>query len=288
MDKELVNIVEQMMVSESKIVTESSEKTGTVKSNLKPGKGFDGAEKKAKDMGPDASDAKDAKDADEKYSNRMKGKHTVKEKRMLPQSKFDSLLSTVIAEADEMDIDSTIGTDESPIEATGNEGFDDAAGDFPEGDTESEDLSGEVDTATELRMIIDRLTEIADKLGGVEEEVEDAEEGLEGTEEPTEDMGDVTPAAETNAVRQEAVEGDGKLKTFADKKATMQSKGNMKVKSAFDVTSRSTGKPGGPGKEAADGKLKPFKKSKFGPKMCMKADVKGPAGKPGSKIFDSV
>ena len=45
---------------------------------------------------------------------------------------------------------------------------------------------------------------------------------------------------------------------------------------------------GGPGKGAADGKLNTFRKTDLGPKMCMKAKVKGTMGKPGAGVFDNI
>lgn len=200
-------------------------------------------------------------------------------KDMLPKSAFDELFKSTLVEEESLD------AEESPLERSGDEEFSDERGDFPPAE-DDEDIGEEVDIATELRMIIDRLTEVAEKLGAFEDE------GAEGEEA----MGE--PPVEEPAISPESVQRSGKpvteapvatkgLKPLPDTVAKMTSK-KFKVDSAFDVTSHKEGDAGNPRKDAADGKLKPLKKTTFGPKMSQKADVKGVLGKPGAGLFDAV
>jgi hypothetical protein len=248
-------------------------KEGTVKTNLKTGSAAMGDLKQSKQGGPGATGVKKPEEGEEKINpGHGKIKTEAREiSNMLPQSKFDDLFKKqVIQEEDEF------SSDESPLEMGGEEGFDDEGGDFPE---EIGDETGEeVDVATELRMIIDRLTEVAEKLGSFDGEVDDAD--LDAAEAGMEDA----DAEGAPKLTPEAVQA--KLKAFPDKTKAMQAKNN-KVTSAFKVTSKKA-QTGGPGKGAADGKLSPARKTTLGPKMSMKADVKGTMGKTGAGVFDSI
>lgn len=259
------------------LVMEQS-REGTVKTNLKPGATAAGENKKASGgMGPESTGTKKPTEGDAKINPgrgkiKTEGTHLRELSNMLPTSKFDSLFKSHVIEEE-----GEIEGDESPLEMGGDSEFDDDAGDFPP--EEGDETSEEVDVATELRLIIDRLNEIAEKLGAYDEDMEEAgdetgEAGLEGDEEGME--GGIGEAVQA------------KMKPFKNTAKKMQQKNN-KVQSAFKPTGKkaATGQ-GGPGKGAADGKLGTARKTNLGPKMCMKAEVKGTMGKTGAGIFDNV
>lgn len=250
------------------------------------GEGFDGDKKQAPGRGSANTDAKKPQKAPEKLQGIKEDKEN---EIMLPNSKFDELFKSQLVEEEMID------SEESPLERTGEEEFSDEQGDFPQ-DGAEDTTNEEVDVATELRMIIDRLTQVAERLGAYDEGAEgagDMGEGEIGDEEAGLTPGsDDIPLTREAVVREGASAGgpgkgsaDGKLKGFKNTAKQMQSK-SFKVKSAFDVTSHKQGAAGGPGKGSHDGKLSPAKKTTLGPNMSMKADVKGTMGKPGAGLFD--
>lgn len=260
------------------LVMEQS-KENTVKTNLKVGSAAAGEMKKASGgMGPESTGTKKPTEGDTKINPghgkiKTEGTQTRELSNMLPTSKFDNLFKSHIIEEEE------IAGDESPLEMGGDSEFNDETGDFP---ADGDDTAEEVDVATELRMLIDRLTEIAEKLGAYDEDMGEAdgetgEAGLEGDEGTGEANPELTP---------ESVQA--KMKPFKNATKTMQGKNN-KVASAFKASGKkaATG-AGGPGKGSADGKLGPARKTTLGPKMCMKAEVKGTMGKTGAGIFDNI
>jgi hypothetical protein len=251
-------------------------KEGIVKTSLKAGQTAAGDLKRAKGVGPEATGVKAPTEGDSKI-NPGHGKIKTESRelsKMLPTSKFDDLFKQQIV------VEGEFEGDESPVEMGGDAGFDDEEGDFP---SETGDETGEeVDVATELRMCIDRLTEVATKLGAYDEDMEDA--GEETGESEMEDD-DLAPESQ---LAPESVQA--KLAKFKDSSKKMQGpKSNNKVKSAFTASKKkaNTG-AGGPGKGAADGKLSPMKKTTFGPKMSQKATVQGTMGKVGAGVFDNV
>lgn len=254
-------------------------KEGVVKTNLKPGQAAMGEMKKQKGVGPESTGVKKPTEAEEKI-NPGYGKIKTESKElsdMLPQSRFDDLFKKqIISEEDD------IAADESPVEMAGEGEFDDEAGDFPE-EAGADETAEEVDVATELRMIIDRLSEVAERLGSFDEGMEEAGEEV-GEAEAEAEM-PIEGEAATEELSQEAVQAE--LKPLKDGKAALQGKNN-KVKSAFHPTGKKASVTGGPGKGAADGKLAPARKTTLGPKMSLKADVKGPMSKTGAGIFDSI
>ena len=287
------------------LVVENAAKGTVDATNMpKPGQDFiAGGEKQAKGTGGDSPSAKtvsNPKEMDKKLNpghGKIKVESTKEINKMLPESKFDQLFKkTLVEETDEG----------NPLGKTGEGEFDDEKGDFPpEGDggepMGDEELDGEtgeeVDVATELRLIIDRLSEIAEKLGAYEGEGEGEEMGEAGEEMGEEgEEGEVKPVPE--AVQYGKGGGgkaggpgkgsDGKLSAFPDKKAQMMSKGNMKVKTSA-VQSKQTAKgkanPGCCGK-GADGKLSAFPDKKA--QMMSKGNmvVKSETGKAGRSVFD--
>jgi hypothetical protein len=279
---EIAELYESKIFNAGREVVTEANKTGEVAGAVpKAGKSFEGEEKAktmAKGTGPEnVKEVKGKPQASKRFSSGSEKVDENKETNMLPQSEFEKLyMSTLVTENPDQAAIEPGSSDESPLE---KDGFSDEEGDFDgegeEGATEEE----EVDVATELRMIIDRLTEIAEKLGAYDEEegMEGGEEGLEGEEAMGDEMG-----AEPPPVGESHVE----LKPLPDTKAKMQGKGNMKVKSKFNPDGGSAAKAG-PGKGAADGKLKPLSKGKFGPTMSMKADTSSAMGKQGASLFGS-
>ena len=265
-------------IYENKVLISESEKVkGAVPA---PGKGFEGEEKVKKMQPKTGIDSKGTEsvkkpvEAEKKFNpGREKVTEDKEIENMLPTSAFDMLYSKTLVQED----------DESPVEKTGAEEFDDEAGDFPPADdaggepTEDE----EVDVATELRMIIDRLIEIAEKLGAYEGEEAPGSDGTsEGEEpivEPTEQDGLAVPESHVMNI----------TKPLSDSASKMQSKGNMKVSSHVSQPDTGKASTGGPGKGEADGKVKPQAKSKFGPNMSQKADASSVLSKPGSSLFGS-
>lgn len=249
-----------------------SQKEGTVKTNLKPGQAAAGELKKQKNAGPEATDVKKPTEGESKinpgYGKIKKESRELED--MLPSSKFDDLFKKQIVEEEES------MSEESPVEMTGEGEFDEEEGDFPEASAGEDTTGEEVDVATELRMIVDRLTEVAERLGSFESDMEEAGEEVGAAEAEAEEAPELAP---------ESVQADPV--PMKDGKAALQAKNN-KVKSAFKVTSGKAKTTGGPGSGDASGKLAPARKTTLGPKMSLKADVKGPMSKTGAGIFDNV
>ena len=262
-----------------------SQKEGTVKSSLKPGSAAMGDLKKAGGgMGPESTCTKRPKEGEIKINpghGKIKTESSQKElSSMLPQSKFDGLFKRQIIEEDGLD------GDESPLEMGGDDEFNDDMGDFPS--KGGDDTNEEVDVATELRMIIDRLSEVAEKLGAFDEDMEGADD--EVGEAGMDDMGSELAGEAVQKSGPGRGYADGKLKPFPDTSKRFQCpKTSQKVNSKFTASGKkaNTG-AGGPGRGAADGKLNIFRKTNLGSKMSMKADVKGTMGKIGAGIFDNI
>lgn len=265
----------------------------------KPGEGMiDGDKQQAPKRGGDSAAAKAQSKPQDMDKDLNPGHGSITEDKeiedMLPESKFDSLFkSTLLAEEDGLEA----GAD--PLEATGEGEFNDELGDF---DSESgdEDLGEEVDVATELRMIIDRLTEVAEKMGAFDDEGGGEDEfGGEEVEAGEEDFSDEggTPGFEENVTYGKGGSGkaggpgkgnDGKLGSFPDKTKTMQSKGSMKVKAQSNMgqqTAKGKGSPGVPGK-GHDGKLGAYPDKTKTMQSKGSQVVKSEMGKAGRSIFD--
>lgn len=286
-----------MLAEQYELVLENQMK-GTVDAPgmAKPGQSMlDKDTKKASGLGVESPAAKavgSPKEMDKKL-NPGHGK-IMKERdmdEMLPESSFDKLFKATLIEEE-------LGDDESPLEQTGGDEFNDEMGDFPPDGEGDDDLGEEVDVATELRMIIDRLTEIAEKLGAFDEESE--EEGGEGFGE--DEMGGEGFGEEEPVVPEAVTYGkggggkaggpgkgsDGKLSAFPDRTSQMQSKGSQKVKHSA-VTSKQTaaGKAsaGGPGK-GSNGKLGSFPDRTSHMQSKGSMVVKSEMGKAGRSVFD--
>lgn len=253
-------------------------KEGTISSSLKPGQSAMGELKKSKEGGPEKTGVKKPTEGEAKINpGHGKIKTESRELRnMLPQSKFDNLFSRQIVEADE-----PVG-DESPVEITGNGEFNDDQGDFPSEDESGDDVGEEVDVATELRLIIDRLSEVAERLGAFDGNADDAD--MDTAESSIED--DLSGGEGLDDEEQLAPESvQANTKPFKNSAKAMQAKNN-KVNSAFKASGKKASTTGH--SKDSSGKLVPFRKTTLGPNMSQKADVKGVLGKTGAGIFDSI
>jgi len=219
--------------------------------------------------GAGKSDKKDPKEAEAKI-NPGHGEIKTEGRElsdMLPESKFDTLFKKQLVEEED-----GIDRDMSPLEGGD---FDEEEGEFPS-QADDDETGEEVDVATELRMVIDRLTEVAERLGAFDEEMDEA--GEEVGEGDIED--DIEPDLEESHV---------KLDSFPDTVSKMTSPSNKKVKSAFSNPGGKAKVTGGPGSGKADGKLSPARKTKLKPGGKQKhPDVKGTMGKTGAGVFDNM
>lgn len=218
-----------------------------------------------KDTGPESSDADiSPEEADENLHSRVKGK-TVNQKGVkkggktktakkaddiMGESSFDKLYGEVMVE--EMPLD----PDENPVET---DEFSDDLGDFPEAGDE-EDVEGEeVDVATELELIINRLKEIHAQIGG--EEISDEEDILGAGEE---EFGDEEiPVESVNATPEPLNANISELQ-----KNKIVKKGGVKAKGKKAVL---------PASRARTGELSVAPNTTLGPQMSMKAPGSGPA-----------
>lgn len=262
-----------------------SEHKGTVDTGAempKPGQGFDNDKSQAKGMGGDSPAAKSVDSPEEMDEDLSPGHGTIAEEKeikdMMPESKFDSLFKATL-------VSEEFGDEENPLEQTGEGEFDDEMGDFPSADEDTVD--DEVDVATELRMVIDRLNDIAEKIGAFDEgdDMGGDEMGDEFTDEDDFAMGE---AVTTGGPGKGAA--DGKLKSYPDTTKKMTSKSSQKVSGTSNMqkqTAAGHGKAGGPGAKKADGKLGKFPDAKD--KMQQKSNmvVKGKVGTAGKSIFDA-
>lgn len=256
---------------ESKVLLTEAEKVKGFSRN--PGQSFEG-EEKAKKIMPGTGLQSKGVDIKKPVENAelSPGHGNIKEEKehmVLPRSAFDELYKSTLVE-EELGVD-----DESPLEKSGPGAFDDDEGDFAEMGEEEPTEDEEVDVATELRMIIDRLTELAEKLGAFDDEELGGEEDALEDEEMMEDE----PVPESHVM-------DG-MKPLPDSKGKMTSKGNFKVKSKVSQPAGKAQVPGGPGKGTPDGKLSSLSKSKFLGSKDQKADAKGPAATKGASLFGS-
>lgn len=234
-----------------KDILNENETVGTVK----PGE-LDGASKNAKpikkvstpdntvetpDEGKSAEEVKKGgiTKNSKKAEDQLKGSKNVKENKSPITTKFEELYKTVIGE----DIDLEDDNDDI-VKAPELEGdqFDDETGDFDD-DVGNEDVEEEVDIATELRAMADRLNELADQysegdtddvLGDDElgdelgEDGDDETFGLEDEEihgESMKNQPEPRPAKKTQFGPKMSKTAKGKLSKVSAKKANTNFKG---------------------------------------------------------------
>jgi hypothetical protein len=179
---------------------------------------------------------------------------------------FDELYDQLLLKED------TFNNEQSPLEQTGNDQFNDENNDFPEEGSEDGDEfdDEEIDVATELRLIIDRLGEILEKITG-EDEDSDLEDG----------EGDLDMGGELEGNGSAFESARSEYKPFGKKGKDLQSKNN-KVKSKFKAKKGSTKKTT---RKGEDGKMQPAKCTTLGPNSGTKAPGNSPANKAGSDLF---
>jgi len=266
----------------AEILTEGEKVKGTTISKAGPIPGQEKVKTMAKGTGPEGAEGIDKPQEAPKDLNPGHGKIQTENKemkKMLPDSQFEKLFRSTVVNEELGDNPA----DESPVEQGK---FDEEEGDFPvEGEGGEESTEAEqVDVATELRMIIDRLTEVAERIGAYDEGEEEGAEGAEGVEGVESVEGDVAPAP---APVGEAAVATKELKPLPDTASKMMGKGNMKVKSAVSSPDGGKSSAGGPGKKDADGKLKDFPDSvsKMTGKGNMKVSTTSRMSKQGASLF---
>jgi hypothetical protein len=181
---------------------------------------------------------------------------------------FDDLYNKVINEADE---------DVVPTPDVEGDDFSETTGDFDTG--EGTDVDEEIDLASELRLLADRLSELADKLSVEDPDAALGDElgGEEGGEEMGEEPSDIPPTLSRESVT-EAIVSEPTPKPM--KKTTLGPK--MKQNPSNKMGKSGAGKASLPaqGKDRS-GKPSPAPKTTLGPKMSQNPSGTGPAVKGG-------
>jgi len=254
---ELFDLYSNGVLTESK-GGDTTGKSGKVKSDVKVGKSFDGAEKEEPQTGTKSPAMKDVKKSKEK-------KTKLKESARMKNESFDDLYDKILSE-------DVFDQDESAVERSDAGEFNDDMEDFPP-EGEDDGVGDEVDVATELKMVIDTLSDIAERMGAFDGEEEGEEEGDGfGGEEGGEGF---EPELEESV--------QVKLQKLKSSVSKLQGKNN-KVASKFKATGGKA-KNVGPGKGKCDGKIENPGKSKFSPTMSGKANGNSPANKANADLF---
>ena len=194
-----------------------------------------------------------------------------KESMEKPKMSFNEIYKKVIKEGGDLGEEGV-----QPAPDLEGEGFSDEKGDFaPDAELDAEedtDVNEEMDLATELRLLADRLGEIAEKLGMDDELVPEdgGEEGLGGEGIDEEPMGGAIPeSVQTGKIPEPTTP---KLA----KKTTLGPKMSMKPKNK--IGNSGAGKASVPtGGKDVSGRLSPAKKTQFGPHMSKTVSGTGPA-----------
>lgn len=253
-----------------KMITES--KDGTVNTKVKAGDGFEGADKaNIKSVkSPEPTDAEgikqkkpvDGPSADTKagepkpLSKKVEG---MKDSVEAPLLTFDQLYNKTITEAE----DEVVAAPD--IEG---EEFNPDEGDFTGTDEEEVGMGEEgeeIDIASELRLLADRLVEIADKIS-----VDEPVEGDISEEAPVEGMDEV-PAPVTEAIKSEPTPKPAK-KTTLGPKMSQNPKNRIGKSGAGKASMPKAGKD-------RTGTPSPAPKTQFGPNMSQNPSGTGPAVK---------
>lgn len=278
-----MNDIKEMGVAYEKMLKESAEKTGTVNTKVKAGDSFEGSDKAKKmsaESGPEGKDNKIDKpaagpsagdDAVAQGKGKPLSKKEVKMKDSTEEPKmslsFDDLYNKVIKEE---------ADDIVPAPDIESSDFDEKTGDFtdtPDVEGETTDVDEEIDLASELRLLADRLNEIADKFSGeaATDELAPDEEGLEDTEIPPEGEG----------VQTEAIKSEPTPK--AAKKTTLGPKMSQNPKNKIGKSGAKTAAV--PSAKQRDGTISQAPKTTLGPKMSQNPSGNGPAVKGGQTSF---
>ncbi len=185
-------------------------------------------------------------------------KKEAKEEATLGAS-FEALYNKTINEEEE--VENEVGVE--PVSDVESKDFSEDSGDFNTDEEITEDE--EIDIVSELRLMADRLNELAEKMGLGEEDV------TLDVEEPTIDDETISVPKDDEIVKTEAIKHEPTPKPL--KKSSFgpkMSKTISKIKTA-------NGKAGQMKKQAFDGKPETLKKSEFGPTMSKTVKGSGPA-----------
>lgn len=267
MDEKLNEIYQSML-------TESDMTVG----NVKPGE-LDGAKKNAKPIKQKATGDNTVETPEEgpssdevKKGGATKNAEKAGKVDTHESSKFDSLFKSIVSEADMGE-----EKDDTIVNAPEIEGdeFSDELGDFES--SEETDVESETSVAAELRLMADRLSELADKMGvDLEDEGEDMGEG-EG-----EGMGEGMGEGEG---KEEAPVAES-MKSQPEPKPAKKTTFGPKMSKTVGKLSKVSGKHAKGGiKGSYTGEPQKAKATQFGPKMSLKAKASGPASKANSEAF---
>jgi len=266
---------------------QEASKTGTVdtgKEMPKPGEGLEG-EEKAKKMSTESGPEGKGNKVDKPVAGPSVGDKSFEEGKGKPLTKKES--TEVPAESkipltfDEL-FKKTINEEEEPITPASDiesSDFSEDQGDFT---GEEGDVDEEIDLASELRLLADRLTEIADKLS-----VDEAGEGEIGEEGPAEEApveGGAAPSTlapesvQHGKVMKEAIVSEPTPKNL--KKTTLGPKMSQNPKNKIGKSG--AGKAATPPAKDRTGEPSPLPKTQFGPKMSQNPTGTGPAVKGGN------
>jgi hypothetical protein len=259
------------------MITESG-KEGTVNTKVKPGQGLEGSDKaniKAV-KSPEPTDAEGVKQkkpvegpsADTKagepkpLSKKEQGVKDSVEQEKSPFMTFDQLYTQTITEADEVVPAPDIEGDE----------FNPEEGDFTGGEEgEMGEEAEEIDIASELRLVADRLIEIADKISVGGEGTEELPEG------PVEEMPEEgLTSNESVQQMKEAIVSEPTPKPA--KKTTLGPKMSQNPKNKIGKSGAGKASVPTAGKDRT-GTPSPAPKTSFGPKMSQNPSGTGPAVK---------
>lgn len=266
---EMGDVYEQMLKEAAPQKGESFE--GSEKAQAKNMKG-DGPSKVANIKKPTESGVSNSKATVDDGKGKPLTKKTVLDKSSAQTPKlalsFDDLYNKVINEADE---------DVVPTPDVEGDDFSETTGDFDAG--EGTDVDEEIDLASELRLLADRLSELADKLSVEDPDAALGDElgGEEGGEEMGEEPSDIPPTLSRESVT-EAIVSEPTPKPM--KKTTLGPK--MKQNPSNKMGKSGAGKASLPaqGKDRS-GKPSPAPKTTLGPKMSQNPSGTGPAVKGG-------
>jgi hypothetical protein len=280
----LEQVYMKMVTKNNDVITESDD---TVKTKVKAGDGFEGSEnatiKSVKSPEPTAADGIKQKkpvegpSGDDEAGKPKKlsgGKMGMKKEDMETKTNeipltFDKLYSKVINEADE---------DVVPAPDIEGADFSEEEGDFDSTADGEGELEEEIDVASELRLLADRLTEIAEKISGGE---------------PTDELGDDMDAdmgddlggdagieaefsANESKVHTEAIKSEPTPK--AAKKTTLGPKMSQKPKNKIGNSGAKKAVTPTAGKDRT-GTPSVASKTTLGPKMSQNPSGTGPAVK---------
>jgi len=271
---QLTSLYEGILLNES----QATNTTG----NLKSGQGFEGEEKAQASAikGGDPIDAEGIRqkkpvDGPSQKTDEGKPKPLGKKEANAPRQEsislsFDDLYKQTIQEEEDFEI--------APASDIESDDFNQEEGDF----TDETDIDEEIDLASELRLLADRMAEIADKLSVDEEETDpdDLEGGGIGDE--SEDDNDFLGQESVQHRKgkkgkniREAITSEPEPKPL--KKTSLGPK--MSQKPSNKIGKSGAKKAALPSQKTRNGQLETLPKTSFGPNMSQNPSGTGPAVK---------